>query len=52
MKNLTKAAFDAEPEDVREAIFAQAKALKAENAAQRADAKKSEGHLSPEGYAT
>lgn len=51
VKKITKAAFDAEPDDVREAIFAQANALKAENAARRADAKKSEPHISPEGYA-
>lgn len=51
VKKITKAAFDAEPDDIRKAIFAQADALKAENAARRAEAKKSEPHMSPEGYA-
>lgn len=51
VKKVTRAAFDAESEDVREAIFAQANALKAENAARRADARKSESNPSPEGYA-
>lgn len=52
VKKHTKAAFDAEPKEVREAIFAQANSLKAENAARRAEARKSEAEGSPENYAT
>jgi hypothetical protein len=51
VKAFTKAAFEAEPEGVRNIIFAQASALKAENAARKAQALKSEADASPEGYA-
>jgi hypothetical protein len=51
VKAFTRAAFEAESEDVRNEIFAQASILKAENAARKAHALKSEVDASPEGYA-
>ncbi|KAF9463100.1 hypothetical protein BDZ94DRAFT_1322018 [Collybia nuda] len=52
VKALTKAAFDAEPDEVRDAFFAQASALKAENAARRVLVRESELKITPEAYAT
>ncbi|KAF9455599.1 hypothetical protein BDZ94DRAFT_1315811 [Collybia nuda] len=52
IKQKTKQAFDAEPEEIRQAIFAQANALKIENAARRAQARKSVTEHSPQSYAT
>jgi hypothetical protein len=51
VKKFTKAAFEAEPEDVRNAIFAEASALKVENNLRKAQAQKAEADISPEGYA-
>lgn len=51
IKTLTKAAFEAEPEDIWAAIIAQASALKTENALRKAQARNAEPDLSPQGYA-
>lgn len=51
VKKLTQDAFDMEPEEVRQEIFAQAASLKVENAKRKAQARKAEPDTSPEAYA-
>lgn len=51
VKRLTREAFEAEPEDVRKTIIAEAELQKASNATRKAEARKTEPVVSPESYA-